>query len=650
MLVTRLLILRLGLITLALLFMSNYSMANQDDYRKALKYLSKNEIEKAKRIHRKLGNYPLTDYLDFHFYRKSGNDLTAQQAAQFMAKHEGSWLAERMRKHWINTRITRGDYQSFIDFYDPINDKTHSDAQCFLATAYFATGRTAKAVEQTKKLWLTSKSQPDRCDDAFDQLKQRKLLTQSMIFQRLLLSYESDQWKLIRYLQRLIVSSPYKFKLNNLHRARKNSSRLLAIINNKKLDEDYRAMVVYIVKRQAKMDVDKAYNLWTKLAVSVDLPKADHSAMLRAICSRSLNITHSNRCLKLAKLRPDNFPVKAIKKQIEYLLTVKNWSLVQQWIEQLPDAEKTNDKWQYWLARSHQYTGRMDNANQLFDSLSDKTTFHGFLSAIHLNKKISISQKNRTIDPAILKQLRSNRKIQRALALHTIGHSLHSRQEWLYAMKQLNPEQLLAAAEIGAETGWPYASISAMTTAKLWDEIHYRFPMNHYRSFKRSANKRSLNVSWLLGLSRKESNFIPDIQSYAGAIGVMQVMPATGKEMAGKIKIPYRLSKLSDPATNIKLGSAYLDLAYDTFNNNPAYASAAYNAGIYRIKTWLDDERRALPIDIWTDTIPNQGVQDYVRSVMQFSVFYADKLGIESSLFEFGHDWFSAPEKKFEWE
>jgi soluble lytic murein transglycosylase len=111
-------------------------------------------------------------------------------------------------------------------------------------------------------------------------------------------------------------------------------------------------------------------------------------------------------------------------------------------------------------------------------------------------------------------------------------------------------------------------------------------------------------------------------RSHAGALGLMQLMPATARATAKRHAIPLpRLSLLSEPDTNIRLGTAYLSEMAERFNGNLAYASAAYNAGPYRVSQWLD-ARGDLPLDIWIETIPFDETRNYVQNVLAFRVIY----------------------------
>ena len=142
------------------------------------------------------------------------------------------------------------------------------------------------------------------------------------------------------------------------------------------------------------------------------------------------------------------------------------------------------------------------------------------------------------------------------------------------------------------------------------------YPTPWRQLFEPLSRKAALEPSFAYGIARSESLFMPDVSSSAGAIGLMQLMPATGKETARQAGIRYRgRISLVDPATNIELGTRYLGGMLDRFGGNPVLASAAYNAGPHRVSRWLPEEGQ-LPADVWIDSIPFRETRRYVRRVL----------------------------------
>jgi len=124
-----------------------------------------------------------------------------------------------------------------------------------------------------------------------------------------------------------------------------------------------------------------------------------------------------------------------------------------------------------------------------------------------------------------------------------------------------------------------------------------------------------------LGLARQESQFDNRAQSSAGALGLMQLMPATAQKVAKSLGQPYEKSRLtSDAGYNAQLGSAYLADMLDRFGALEL-ALAAYNAGPHRVSRWLEEngDPRGPRIDMidWVEMIPFRETRNYVQRVME---------------------------------
>jgi soluble lytic murein transglycosylase len=131
----------------------------------------------------------------------------------------------------------------------------------------------------------------------------------------------------------------------------------------------------------------------------------------------------------------------------------------------------------------------------------------------------------------------------------------------------------------------------------------------------------------LFGLIRTESAFAPGIHSWAGAVGLTQLMSATAQDMAGRISRrggpDYAQGgeiDLEDPAANIHLGATYLRYLMDR-TENPLLALLAYNGGIGRLRRWRNAEP-ALPADLFLETIEYTETREYGRKVLSAAAAY----------------------------
>jgi soluble lytic murein transglycosylase len=137
------------------------------------------------------------------------------------------------------------------------------------------------------------------------------------------------------------------------------------------------------------------------------------------------------------------------------------------------------------------------------------------------------------------------------------------------------------------------------------------------------------NSYWALahGIIRQESSFDRAAVSHAGARGMMQLMPGTGREVAGQLGLPYDQARLTrDPAYNIMLGSHYFQSLMHYWGNNAALAAASYNAGSGNVSKWIrqNGDPRLPGADIvrWIEDIPFSETRGYVQRVLENAVVY----------------------------
>jgi soluble lytic murein transglycosylase len=133
---------------------------------------------------------------------------------------------------------------------------------------------------------------------------------------------------------------------------------------------------------------------------------------------------------------------------------------------------------------------------------------------------------------------------------------------------------------------------------------------------------------WALahGITRQESSFDRAAVSHAGARGLMQLMPGTARETAGKVGLPYDFGRLtSDPAYNVMLGSSYFDRLLGEWGGHAALAVASYNAGTGNVRRWIRDNgdpRGGADIVTWIEAIPYSETRNYVQRVLENAVVY----------------------------
>ena len=138
--------------------------------------------------------------------------------------------------------------------------------------------------------------------------------------------------------------------------------------------------------------------------------------------------------------------------------------------------------------------------------------------------------------------------------------------------------------------------------------------------------------SLLYAMIRQESAFEPDALSQAGALGLMQLMPATAKFISKKAQLPFSLQRLTtDGSYNVLLGRAYLERLLDDFGGSYVLAIAAYNAGPGRVREWLNEygDPRGGHVDMidWIEILPFTETRRYVQHVLDNLQIYRGRDG-----------------------
>jgi len=150
--------------------------------------------------------------------------------------------------------------------------------------------------------------------------------------------------------------------------------------------------------------------------------------------------------------------------------------------------------------------------------------------------------------------------------------------------------------------------------------ISTRFPIRHMEII--NAHAGELEASLILAVIMAESSFNERAESRAGAQGLMQLMPATAEDVAGRMGMSdFDPNQIWKPEVNIALGVFYLNWLLNRYNGDINLALAAYNAGLGRVDSWLADPDLSHD-GITLDTIPFPETYNYLRRIQQFQRIY----------------------------
>jgi len=299
----------------------------------------------------------------------------------------------------------------------------------------------------------------------------------------------------------------------------------------------------------------------------------------------------------------------------------------------------------YWLGRNAERNGSAAHARSFYSKAVERfpQTYFGNAAAARLAKlgpgeenpaefleKIPPPPSLRAFDEPI--PVAAADRWARAQALRAIAFDSSAEQELKNAyFATSSPRFLLEAAQAAFDqghygAGMAYAriivpnfdsrKISEVPVA-AWKAL---YPLPYEAALRREAAKNDFDPMFAAGLIRQESTFQADAVSHANAIGLMQVLPKTGKLLAKQLKVRYTKDKLFEPDYNIELGMVYIaSLVRQT--GALEYAAAAYNAGEDRIAAWKG-ERNYDEIPELVESIPFTETREYVQVVLRNTAVY----------------------------
>ena len=551
-------------------------------YDEAKRALAKGDSGPYRQYASALRDYPLTPYLAYDELTNRLKSASNAEIEKFLAEHGDLPQASWMKLRWLRWLAERGDWKPFLDHYDAKLNFTELD--CLYGQYQLSHGLTAEGNATAEKLWLVGKSQPNACDPLFERWAANGQLTEQRRWQRTKLAVESGNYGLANFLIKGMPTLGERGKLMvevaQKPQLLKNTARFAPA------DDAMSDVVGLGLRRLARQSPEDALALLDGYAQRMKFSADEQVAIARQIGLRLAQRFDLRGLQVMAKYDPQLRDNTVSEWRARLLLRHGRWEEAYQLTQNMPSDLASSNRWRYWNARS-----------------------------------LQLAQPNSQVQ-----KVRNTAGIKRAMEFHARGQIVDGRREWYHVSRLFSRDELVAQARLAYEMEWYFPAIRTISQAQYWDDLEVRFPMAHRNELVREAKRRDLHSSWVFAITRQESAFMADARSHAGAMGLMQLMPATAKETARKFGIPLASpQQVLNPDTNIQLGAAYLSQVYGQFNGNRVLASAAYNAGPGRVRQWLRGANH-LSYDVWVENIPFDETRQYVQNVLSYSVIYGQKL------------------------
>lgn len=593
----------------------------REQYRQANNQLDKSQFEQYRKTRAKLNDYPLAAHLDYRYHRKFISKLTPQTLQQFGEQHDNPLLYDRLQRARLKHLANKKRWPELIAEYQP--KLANTSLQCQYALALYIQGDKTAALAKAKDLWLSAKSQPKSCDPIFHLLVKDNKIDNTLAWQRFALAFGQREIQLAKYLKRFLNDTHAGTAALYLRLYQKPAELPVAWAQLNALSASTNAADLtpaksQLLKRLARYDAD--------LASDLSLQLGQDQQALAANLKNYLLTRHALRDYAGVAELYQRLNAPNDTQSLEWLLrshiASANWTAIPPLVEQLPDELRQHERWRYWKYRAKSLAGTISNSEQAdYVTLAEKTSFYGFLTAEQFKRDYRFIPQVHSPATTALNAIQSIPAVQRALEHFYHQEFSMARSEWRRASRSFDNSQLIDSAYLARQFNWHSQAIVAAIEAGSWQHYPLRFPDIYADSFGQQARQHQVPAQWLYATARQESAFASDARSGAGAMGLMQLLPTTAKDVATSVGQPFRRNKLYEPDYNILLGSQYLADLYQQYDNR-ALASAAYNAGPHRVKQWLKNLNTPIPVDAWIETIRFNETRQYVQNIYSFSLIH----------------------------
>lgn len=524
---------------------------------------------------------------------KQGDDMTTMQ---FLSRQSQSAMGEAVRNEWLKSLARRGDWTSFNREYAQLAAEGRSqEVRCY---AELQSGQSELAKQLVRNVGKLSEG----CTRLIEnQAAQGRLNS-------------ADAWRRVRGL----ISN------NQITDARRLAAALGSPLEGGSGQGAQENRLRDIIGPTAQKTAAAAERL-SSIESTLTREQAGYAwGVLGHYQAKSQNfstaLSYYNRADR-KQLSDDQFEWYA-----RSALRFQRWNDLVSIINDMPAQLQKDPTWQYWLARSYAAQGNHARAKALYEQAARSgRNFYAVMATEELGGRINTRNNVANASANEVNALARDGAFARALTLFKAsqGGNWNMRRaaqaEWRYAIRGLNEDTKLAAAQLAFDNQFYEMAINTAesTDQKLNYNLRYISPFREIT--QRYAAQAGVDMAWVYGLIRQESRFMLGAQSSVGAQGLMQVMPATAREIANKIGMDS--SELYTIDGNIRMGTWYMANARRNLQNNEVMATAGYNAGPGRARNW----QASTPLEgaIYAETIPFNETRDYVKKVMTNATYYA---------------------------
>ena len=563
----------------------------------------------------RLSAYPLASHVEYYRLKARLASTPPDQLRSFLARYQGSAIADRLRNDWLLELGRARDWTNF-DQQLPLfilNDDTQ--VRCYALMARVA--RSEKVADEARALLVSPPAYGDACNGLVTVLAQSGQFNAEDLLAQLRLAGESGSTGPARRVAALLgaddsraaqaVDLPALALARGIGSSRAEHEIWLVAVSRMARASHKLALVAFR-KNLASLSAQEQAIGWASLAHAASL-KLDADASEYWQKSAGAPLTHEQ-----------------LQWKTRIALRQGDWKTVRATIESMPSQLKSQPAWTYWLARAMlaEPNWPRELALAMYQRIADQNSFYGQLALEEIGQLITIPPPAPTLTAEEIAPMAANPGLRRALKFFSLKLRPEGSREWNWELRKFNERELIAAAEFARRHDILDRMVYTSERTRTQFDYTQRFPSPHSEILSPTALQLGLDKSWVYGLIRQESRFIMDARSSAGASGLMQVMPGTAQFVARKIGLgDYVKDKLNDLHTNLVLGSNYLSMVLSNAGGSQPLATAAYNAGPGRMRQWRAAVQEPMEGAVFAESIPYLETRVYVKNVMANATNYA---------------------------
>ena len=576
-----------------------------------------------------LEDYPLAIYLDYFSLSRQAHRVRPADARRFLERSEDSPLPNRFLSVYLRRAGKDRRWQDFLAVMP--EEPNDIELKCYYFRARLASGEPAVAWEGAERLWVHGESRPKVCDPLFDAWLKNGQLTDDIVWARMLKAFDARQRSLMRYVARKGSPelAPWADTLQAVYRKpERMRSQSLPPGDPRSVE-----VVTHGLAYLARFNPAEALRQWEHFRADMSFDagqvrKVEHAIALHSLFGKS----EAHKAWlqgALARLAED----KLVELRLRWALSEQDWTGLERHLPLLSDRARKDSGWRYWQAMVHERSGDVERAQATLQTLAGERGYYSFLAADRLGREYAFNHQPLVLESAGHEPLSRLPAVQRVSELYYHEEPNLAHSEWFKVLQdQADENQRRDLASLAYQQGWHRLAIDAANKAQAWDQLDLRFPIAYQDTFDHYAAQLSVPSTELMAIARRESAFFPQARSPVGARGLMQVMPATGRQVASSLGRKHRSADLYEVGHNVLLGSAYYRQLLDRFDGNRVFALTAYNAGPHRVDRWRKASAGSLPVEMWIETIPFRETRNYVQAVLSYNVVFQYMMGESHSL------------------